>query len=86
MQRNFEYFRLRFPGKKRLRFFSFFFAISFVFWIITKLSNTYSSSVELDVIFIDIPPIIVLDQDVASKIKADITASGFELLVYHFLS
>ena len=84
MQRNFEYFRLRFPGKKRLRFFSFFFAISFVFWIITKLSNTFSSSVELDVIFIDIPPIIVLDQHVASIIKADITASGFELLVYHF--
>jgi hypothetical protein len=84
MQRNFEYFRLRFPGKKRLRFFSFFFALSLLFWIITKLSNTYSSSVEFEINFLDIPPLVVLEQDVVSKMKVDITASGFQLLVYHF--
>jgi hypothetical protein len=84
MQRNFEYFRLRFPGKKRLRFFSFFFALSLLFWIITKLSNTYSSSVEFEINFVDIPPLVVLEQDVVSKMKVDITASGFQLLVYHF--
>lgn len=84
MQRNFEYFRLRFPGKKRLRFFSFFFALSLLFWIITKLSNTYSSSVEFEINFVDIPPLVVLEQDVVSKMEVDITASGFQLLVYHF--
>jgi hypothetical protein len=84
MQRNFEYFRLRFPEKKRLRFFSFFFALSLLFWIITKLSNTYSSSVEFEINFVDIPPLVVLEQDVVSKMKVDITASGFQLLVYHF--
>lgn len=84
MQRNFEYFRLRFPGKKRLRFFSFFFALSLLFWIITKLSNTYSSSVEFEINFVDIPPLVVLEQDVVSKMKVNITASGFQLLVYHF--
>ena len=84
MQRNFEYFRLRFPGKKRLRFFSFFFALSLLFWIITKLSNTYSSSVEFEVNFVNTPDLIVLDQDLEAKVKADITASGFELLIYHF--
>ena len=84
MQRNFEYFRLRFPGKKRLRFFSFFFVLSLLFWIITKLSNTYSSSVEFEINFVDIPPLVVLEQDVVSKMKVDITASGFQLLVYHF--
>ena len=84
MQRNFEYFRLRFPGKKRLRFFSFFFALSLLFWIITKLSNTYSSSVEFEINFVDIPPLVVLEQDVGSKMKVNITASGFQLLVYHF--
>ena len=84
MQRNFEYLRLRFPQKKRLRFFSFFFALSFLFWIITKLSNTYNSSVEFAVNFVDIPELIVLDQHFETKIKADITASGFELLIYHF--
>jgi hypothetical protein len=84
MQRNFEYFRLRFPGKKRLRFFSFFFALSLLFWIITKLSNTYSSSVEFEVNFVNTPDLIVLGQDIEAKVKADITASGFELLIYHF--
>ena len=86
MQRNFEFLRLRFPQKKRLRFFSFFFAISFLFWIITKLSNTYSSSIEFSVNFIDIPNLVVLDHHHKTKIKADITASGFELLIYQFFN
>jgi hypothetical protein len=33
---------------------------------------------------VDIPPLVVLEQDVVSKMKVDITASGFQLLVYHF--
>ena len=86
MQRNFEFLRLRFPQKKRLRFFSFFFAISFLFWIITKLSNTYSSSIEFAVNFVDIPNLVVLDQHHKTKVKADITASGFELLIYQFFN
>ena len=86
MQRNFEFLRLRFPQKKRLRFFSFFFAISFLFWIITKLSNTYSSSIEFAVNFVDIPNLIILDQHHKTKVKADITASGFELLIYQFFN
>lgn len=86
MHRNFEYLRLRFLQKKRLRFFSFFFALSFLFWIITKLSNTYNSSVEFAVNFVDIPELIVLDQHYDTKIKADITASGFELLIYHYFN
>ena len=84
MQRNLEYLRLKNPEKKRLRFFSFFLTLSFLFWIITKLSNTYSSSVEFRVNFVDIPPLIVLDQVSYKKIKVDITASGFELMIYHF--
>ena len=86
MQRNFEFLRLRFPQKKRLRFFLFFFAISFLFWIITKLSNTYSSSIEFAVNFVDIPNLVVLDQHHKTKVKADITASGFELLIYQFFN
>ena len=83
MQRNFEYFRLKYLEKKRLRFFSFFLALSFLFWIITKLSNTYSSSVQFEVNFVDIPSLIVLDEDSDKKVNADITASGFELIIYH---
>lgn len=85
MQWNFEYLRLRFPDKKRLRFFSIFVAVSFLFWIITKLSNSYSSFVEFDVNFVNAPPLIVLDENPNARLRTDITASGFELLIYHFI-
>ena len=85
MQWNFEYLRIRFPDKKRLRFFSVFVAVSFLFWIITKLSNTYSSFVEFDVNFVNVPPLIVLDENSNGRLRTDITASGFELLIYHFI-
>jgi len=84
MQRNFEFFKLRFPEKKRLRFFSLFVALSFLFWIITKLSNTYSSSVSFKVNFVDVPDLIVLDQNLEATVYADITDSGFDLLMYHY--
>lgn len=86
MQRNFEFLRLKFPEKKRLRFFSLFVALSFFFWIITKLSNTYSSSVAFDVNFVDVPSLFVLDQNEKPIVKVDITASGFDLLMYHFFN
>ena len=82
MQFNSEYFR--FFKKKRLRFFSFFFALSFLFWIITKLSNPYRSQVSLEVRFVDIPSTVVLKSDPPIGLTADITASGFQLLIYHF--
>ena len=85
MQWNFEHLRLRFPDKKRLRFFSIFVAVSFFFWIITKLSNSYSSSVEFDVNFVNVPSLIVLDENTKGRLRTDITASGFELLIYHFI-
>ncbi|MBH45662.1 MAG: hypothetical protein CMC93_03495 [Flavobacteriaceae bacterium] len=82
MHFNSEYFK--FFKKKRLRFFSFFFALSFLFWIITKLSNPYRSQVSLKVRFVDIPSTVVLNNDPPVGLIADITASGFELLIYNF--
>ena len=67
-----------------MRFFSFFFALSFLFWIITKLSNPYRSQVSLEVRFVDIPSTVVLKSDPSIGLTADITASGFQLLIYHF--
>jgi hypothetical protein len=84
MQRNFEYLRLRFLEKKRLRFFSFFFALSFLFWIITKLSNTYTGSINFQVDFVDVPDQIVLGAELEKAVKAEITASGFQLLLHQY--
>ena len=84
MQRNFEYLGLRFPRKNRLRFFSLFFALSSFFWIITKLSNSFSSSVNFEVKFVNVPKLVILDPNINVSIKTDITASGFQLLIYHY--
>ena len=84
MQRNLEYFKLKFPGKNRIRYFSLFLTLSSLFWIITKLSNSYSSSVNFEVKFVDVPSLVILDPNIKISIKADITSSGFQLLIYHY--
>jgi|TARA_B110000305_G_scaffold231285_1_gene284546 hypothetical protein len=60
--------------------------LSTVFWVITKLSNTYDSNVDLSVNLIDLPVTIVpvLEKDL--ELKVDLTASGFQLLTYHLFN
>ena len=79
-------FRKSFPEKNKFRFFTFFMVLSTVFWVITKLSNTYDSNVDLLVNLIDLPVTIVpvLEKDL--ELKVDLTASGFQLLTYHLFN
>ena len=86
MQRKLEKFPIKFPDKKRFQFFLFFVALSLLFWIITKLSNTYSSSVIFEVHWVDVPDNIIPDPQQLPELKVDLTASGFQLFVYHNLS
>ena len=84
--RLFNNFRKSFPEKNKFRFFTFFVVLSTVFWVITKLSNTYDSNVDLLVNLIDLPVTIVpvLEKDL--ELKVDLTASGFQLLTYHLFN
>lgn len=79
-------FRKSFPEKNKFRFFIFFVVLSTIFWVITKLSNTYDSKVALSVNLIDLPVTIVpvLEKDL--ELKVDLTASGFQLLIYHLFN
>ena len=79
-------FRKSFPEKNKFRFFIFFVVLSTIFWVITKLSNTYDSKVDLSVNLIDLPVTIVpvLEKDL--ELKVDLTASGFQLLIYHLFN
>ena len=54
-----ENFRIKFPEKKKFRFFFVFIILSFTFWIITKLSNTYDSSTSFAITLTDVPDYIV---------------------------
>ena len=79
-------FRKKIPEKNKFRFFIFFVVLSSVFWLITKLSITYDSKVNLSVKLIDIPLTIIpiLEKDL--ELEVDLTASGFHLLIYHLFN
>ena len=71
----------RLPSKGRFRFFLLFIFISFLFWISTKLSNTYTLEQTFNVVWSNIPDDIVM-LDNPHKINASVTASGIEILIY----
>ena len=71
----------RLPSKGRFRFFLLFIFISFLFWISTKLSNTYTLEQTFNVVWSNIPDDIVM-LDNPHKINASVTASGIEIIIY----
>tara|TARA_B110000483_G_scaffold88486_1_gene109129 strand:+ start:500 stop:1468 length:969 start_codon:yes stop_codon:yes gene_type:complete len=79
-------FKKSFPEKNKFRFFIFFVVLSTIFWVITKLSNTYDSKVDLSVNLIDLPVTIVPILEKNLELKVDLTASGFQLLIYHLFN
>ena len=54
-----NYLQFKFLNKKKFRFFFPFVLISLTFWIITKLSNTYNSSISFNITLTDIPDFII---------------------------
>ena len=81
-----ENVRIRFPEKKKFRFFFLFVILSFTLWIITKLSNIYDSSISFRVTLTDVPNYIVPKNTGSLELNADISGSGFQLLLYKFIN
>lgn len=81
-----EKLKIKFHQKNKFRFFFLFLFLSFSFWIITKLSNTYSSSVSFSVKLEDVPDLIIPKNTDSLVLKIYITGSGFELLLYNFFN
>ena len=79
-------FRIKFPEKKKLRFFFLFIILSFTFWIITKLSNIYDSSTSFSITLTDVPDHILPKNTDSMELNADLTGSGFQLLLYKFIN
>ena len=80
-----ENFQKKIPGKKKFRFFFLFFLLSSAFWIITKLSNTYKTTISFKVKFTDLPDLVVNKSINEMNISLELTSSGFNLLLYKFL-
>ena len=81
----FDNFRIKFPEKKKFRFFFLFVILSFTFWIITKLSNIYDSSISFSITLTDVPDYIVPKNIGSLELNADISGSGFQLLLYKYV-
>ena len=60
--------------------------LSFTFWIITKLSNIYDSSISFSISLTDVPDYIVPKNISSLELNADISGSGFQLLLYKFIN
>ena len=73
------------PSKGRFRFFLLFVLLSFVFWLSTKLSNSYTLDQSFKVNWEDVPSGIVLS-NIPQQLTLSISASGMELLLYRWLN
>ena len=71
-------------SNKKLNVFLLFLVLSFVFWMLIKLSRTYTSSVEINLSYTDLPKNKMLQAEPKSKVKVTLDAVGFTLLKYKF--
>ncbi|WP_179019978.1 hypothetical protein [Winogradskyella forsetii] len=72
--------------KKSVQRFGLFFAIAFVFLIISKLSNDYKQTIKLKVSLVNVDDEILIKNDSANYINAYVEAKGFSLLPLMFKS
>lgn len=68
--------------KRKFKVFSLFLLCSFFAWTISKLSGVYESSVNLNVLYTQLPDSLMLPPDTQPLIPAKVKASGFKYLGY----
>ena len=66
----------------RIRLFGAFVLLSLLFWGVTKLSNTYTTTVQTSLVIEGVPQSIVLTQNQALNATMTLSASGFRLIWY----
>ena len=72
-------------NNRKLNVFLLFLLLSFVFWTHIKLSRTYTSAVEINLSYIDVPENKMLQSEPNSKVEVRLEAVGFKLLKYNNL-
>jgi len=69
---------------KKLRVFLLFLSLSFLFWMLIKLSKNYTATVNVNLTYVDLPENKMLQTDPVSTIKVTMNSGGFRLLKYKF--
>lgn len=72
-------FKATFKGKK-INVFLIFFVISFILWTLVKLSNTYTDTIKMEVVYTNLSNDKILLGSQKSSIEARVKTSGFRML------
>ena len=70
----------------KLRVFLVFLSLSIVLWLLINLSKTYTSDVEFEVKYINLPIDKVLQTTPINQLEASVSSTGFTLLRYQLKS
>ncbi len=68
----------------KIKLFLFFLFIAMIFWVLTKFSREFTSTMSAKVNYENVPKTAVLSENNVRKITFDLTANGFEILFYKF--
>ncbi|RXJ50755.1 YbbR-like domain-containing protein [Gelidibacter gilvus] len=68
----------------KLKVFSMFFLLSFLFLALTKLSKSYTETISFEIVYKNVPEQHHVDIDSTKKVNVAVNAYGFNLLKYYF--
>ena len=68
----------------KLKLFLFFLLVAGVFWVLTKFSREFTTSMVATIEYQSIPETAALAKDNPQELSFDLTANGFEILFYKF--
>ncbi|MBA6151145.1 YbbR-like domain-containing protein [Gelidibacter maritimus] len=68
----------------KLKVFSMFFILSFLFLALTKLSKNYTETITFEIVYKNVPEQHHVDIDSTKKVNVSVNAYGFSLLKYSF--
>ncbi|MBT8204618.1 MAG: hypothetical protein KJP14_08280 [Eudoraea sp.] len=66
--------------KRKLQIFLIFLLCSFLIWLISKLSETYTERASYELVFVQVPDSLMLTNSSKGAISARIQSSGFQML------
>ncbi len=72
--------------KRKLQIFLIFLFCSFLIWLISKLSETYTERTTFEIVFVQVPDSLLLTSSSKSTLSARVQTSGFQMLGSGFRS
>ena len=68
----------------KVKRFLFFLGLALIFWVLTKFSREFTSTMKAKINYENIPETAALSENNIHEITFDLTANGFEILFYKF--